>query len=44
MRFGQVLWSEHEGETKFRLVLVEKGYDESRGLVVTYFTSQCFQI
>jgi hypothetical protein len=31
MRFGQVLWSEHEGETKFRLVLVEKGYDEYKG-------------
>jgi hypothetical protein len=28
MRFGHVLWSEHGANTKFRLVLVEKEYDE----------------
>lgn len=30
MRFGQILWSEHEGETKFKFGLVEKCYDESK--------------
>jgi hypothetical protein len=28
MRFGKVLWSEHENNIKFKLILVEKGYDE----------------
>lgn len=28
MRFGKVLWSEHGAKTKYRLVLVEKAYDE----------------
>ena len=28
MRFGKVLWSEQENNIKFKLILVEKGYDE----------------